>query len=264
MKVETVEIISKETECPYTISIAIPNTEAPRSGYPVLYVLDGNAFFQTFAETIRIQTRRSEKTGVTPFVVVGIGCPVEEDFVSDYRFYDFTPPANTVELPPHPQGKEWPHHGGADKFLTFMEEEVKPLVDTRCHVDRKKQALFGHSLGGLFSLYTLLSKRDAFQSYIISSPSIWWNNKQVLTLEEKFVASLREEEEAEARYAFICVGELEKGYMVEDAKVLYERLSKIDKQKVTCGYYLAEEENHISVVPTVLSRALRFISKGVS
>ena len=52
----------------YRIFVSYPATEAPADGYPVLYVLDGNAVFATFAETrLRIcgSWRSSRAAGAT-------------------------------------------------------------------------------------------------------------------------------------------------------------------------------------------------------
>lgn len=45
----------------YQIHISKPRQPAPGSGYSVIYVLDGNAFFQTFHEAVKIQSVRAEK-----------------------------------------------------------------------------------------------------------------------------------------------------------------------------------------------------------
>src|SRR3546814_8321170 len=52
--------------------------------------------------------------------------------------------------------------------------ELKPLIAQRYPVDARRQTLFGHSYGGLFTLYTLFTKPQAFQGYVAASPSIWW------------------------------------------------------------------------------------------
>src|SRR3546814_17617755 len=40
---------------PYRILVSLPTRTAPDSGYPFTYVLDGQAMFEGFAETCRIQ-----------------------------------------------------------------------------------------------------------------------------------------------------------------------------------------------------------------
>lgn len=247
---------SKAENLPYKIFISHPKEPAPRSGYPVVYVLDGNAFFQLFQETVRMQSKRSEKTGILSSIIVGVGYPVEEDFVSDRRFYDFTPP-HASELPPRPHGGEWPNTGGADFFLDFIETELKPLMQKNYAIDPNQQSLFGHSLGGLFTLYVAFNQPHAFQTYIASSPSIWWNNQAILEDEAKFISGL--ESHSGDIGLFLSVGSMEKEHMVQDARALSERLMQLSHHPLRTVFHEAEGENHLSVVPTTLSRALRFV-----
>ena len=44
----------------------------------------------------------------------------------------------------------------------------------------KRSILFGHSLGGLFVAYALLTRPDAFATYLAISPSLWWDGFTVL------------------------------------------------------------------------------------
>ncbi|MGQ0514373.1 hypothetical protein ACT453_16065, partial [Bacillus sp. D-CC] len=91
----------------------------------LLDVLDGNAFFQTFHEAVKIQSVRVEKTGVAPAVIVGIGYPIEGAFSGEERCYDFTPNVISKDAALKPDGKPWPKTGGAYHFFTFIEEELK-------------------------------------------------------------------------------------------------------------------------------------------
>ncbi|KFN02796.1 alpha/beta hydrolase [Bacillus clarus] len=242
----------------YQIHISKPKQPAPDSGYPVIYVLDGNAFFQTFHEAIKIQSVRAEKTGVSPAIVVGIGYPIKGAFSGAERCYDFTPSILSENAPLKPDGKPWPKSGGAHNFLKFIEEELKPQIENSFEIDRGKQTIFGHSLGGLFALHVLFTNINAFQNYFISSPSIWWNNQSVLEKEGTFIKELNKEN-AEAR-VFLTVGGLEREHMVVDANALSERFLQLQHDKFRFKFYEAEGENHASVVPTSLSKGLRFIS----
>lgn len=252
------KIYSKKGNREYRIYISQPKQPAPGRGYPVIYVLDGNAFFQTFQEAIKIQSVRAEKTGVTPSIIVGIGYPIEGTFAASERCYDFTPSSPSVDAPPKPDGKPWPKSGGASDFLAFIEEELKPQIEQNFEIDREKQTIFGHSLGGLFALHVLFTHINAFQNYFVSSPSIWWNNQSVLENEAEFIDELgRASSEVGV---FLTVGALEREHMVRDANELSERLLNLYHNKFRFAFYEAEEENHASVVPTVLSRALRFVT----
>lgn len=171
----------------YRISIARPDGPAPAGGYPVIYVLDGNALFRIVADSARFQAFRPSWTGVGPAVVVGVGYPTDAMFDVPARYFDLTTP-----LPgggASPAGGPKMQSGGADAFLDFLETRVKPEVEKRVPVDRTHQTLFGHSLGGLFTLHTLFTRPSAFQSYVAVSPSVWWGGDQTFGEARRFVAS---------------------------------------------------------------------------
>lgn len=180
---------SKKDNRQYQIYVSKPKQPAPPSGYPVIYVLDGNAFFQTFQEAVRVQSVRSEKTGVIPAIIVGIGYPVEENFAAAYRFYDFTLPSSSY-FTAKTRWKTMAENRRSECFFDFIQEELKPQINKQFQIDCKRQTIFGHSLGGLFALYVLFTNINAFQTYFISSPSIWWNNQSILEKESAFINEL--------------------------------------------------------------------------
>ena len=128
------------------------------------------------------------------------------------------------------------------------------MIEAEYPVNPEQRTLFGHSLGGYFALWTLFTQGETFKHIIAISPSIWWNEEELMDMGTRFIANGGAKRDA---HIFMAVGELE-GFMVEDAKKLSATL-KIAGLQVE--YYVAPEENHASVVPTVVSRALRFCSK---
>ena len=156
----------------YRIFLSVPPGPTPAQGWPVLYVLDGNAAFPVAAFLSRSAARRAEVTGKSAPVVVGIGYPGESDFHVVERRRDYTVGAS--------QDGASATEGRADEFLDFIERDLKPLISAQHRIDRERQALFGHSFGGLFVLHALFTRPDSFSTYLASSPSIWWNGKQVL------------------------------------------------------------------------------------
>ncbi|MCC9024343.1 alpha/beta hydrolase [Bacillus nakamurai] len=249
---------SRKGDRVYQIFLSSPLEEPPPSGFPVIYLLDGNSVFGTMAEALRVQSRRPEKTGVVPAVIVGIGYPTDQPF-SAVRHCDFTLPLPESELPVHPKGAAWPEHGGAEEFLSFIEEELKPEVERDYRIDTGRQTIFGHSLGGLFVLQVLLTRPELFQTYIAGSPSIHWNKRFIQEEAERFAARLRDAELDVS--VLLAAGEIEKSHksrIPEHAKALFSVLSELESKGVRAEYREFEGEGHISVLPVLISRALRF------
>ncbi|WP_051378650.1 alpha/beta hydrolase [Derxia gummosa] len=174
----------------YRIFVAVPDTPAPPAGHPVLYVLDGNAAFPVAAFLARGAARRQDETGLAPPIVVGIGYPDATDFDVAARRRDYTPgpvAPDTVGAPGRPAGADGvarsadaAEAGGADRFLDFIEHELRPLIAARHPVDPARQALFGHSFGGLLVVHALFTRPALFSTWLASSPSIWWDDRRVL------------------------------------------------------------------------------------
>ncbi|MBP2079034.1 alpha/beta hydrolase [Oceanobacillus polygoni] len=236
------------SDIPYQVSISIPTDLAPKEGFPVLYVLDGNAYGMLCREIVRLQSRRAEKTKVSPMIIVSIGYGTSE-MLPSLRVYDFTPASVTASLPPKPDGASWPAHGGAKGFLDFLETIVQPFVHQSAPVDPGNQMLFGHSLGGLFVLYTLFERPELFRNYISFSPSIWWNDNEILNME-------REDFLMRDRNLFIAAERVEKMNMYNNAFTLFQRLQVNNSDAV--AFCSPVGENHMSIVPTVLSEAIRY------
>ena len=192
----------------YLIEVALPFEPPPPQGYGVLYVLDGYKYFASASEIVRA-------FGNAPAVAVaGIGYPDDPAYLQKIltqrgplppylanlppaeaapeleRTYDLTLPSSEAELEAqnltHASRQKSSNVGGLDDFLKIIETEVKPRVAALGRVDPANQALFGHSFGGLAALHALFVEPNAFRTFIIASPSIWWNNKEVLADEYKF------------------------------------------------------------------------------
>ncbi|PGT76567.1 alpha/beta hydrolase [Bacillus sp. AFS040349] len=251
------QFVSKKKRV-YQIFVSIPNEEPPTEGFPVMYLLDGNSIFSTVVEAVRIQSRKPERTGVVPAIVVGVGYPVDVPF-SHERFYDYTMGEPEVQIP-STNTSSWPEHGGAEDFSTFLEKELKPALEKNLAINKHNQTLFGHSLGGLFVLYALFTRSTSFQTYIAGSPSIHWNQKIILEAEKKF------KDNAEAKNIdanlLIGIGELERWHHTnvgELAKEMAERLTI--HTNITVKFIQFEDEGHVSVLPALISKSLRFASQ---
>jgi len=253
-KTETFTMTASKTGRTYRIFVAYPRDEPARpEGYPVIYMLDGNATFLTGAEALRLQTRKPK--GFEPAALVAIGFDTDEPFAVTERYFDYTTPAPLENLPERKNGEPWPARGGADDFLDFIETELKPEIARRLPADSDRETLSGHSLGGFFTLYAFLTRPHAFATYVAGSPSIWWNGQELLKLASDFVGSAPD---LTGKRLFIGIGANEWEDMVADSKTMADRLSALEENGLTVRYQQFAGEEHITVLPALISRAIGF------
>lgn len=157
-----------------------PQGPVPATGHPVLYVLDGNACFAMAAQLARNSAGRPAdmRGNQSSAVVVGIGHPGDAPYDQPARQRDYTPPA--AGQSPTPQA------GGADRLLDFIAHQVQPHLAQRFAIDPQRQTLFGHSFGGLLVLHALFTRPQQFTRYAAASPSVWWNQGQVMQTAQAF------------------------------------------------------------------------------
>lgn len=271
------DLASSITGRTYRIFVFKPAAPPPPEGYPVVLVLDGNLTFATAAT----QSAAFGLRGGRCALVVGVGYPVDDDFSPVFlRNRDLTPATETDDLPRHsaappPRPEDY---GGAEAFYRFLTEELRPAIAAAYPVNADDQTLYGHSLGGLFALGVLFKHPDSFRGFAASSPSIWWNKRSVLKEEPGFVAKVQAKETAPR--VLIVVGGTEQdrpttpapgmtlpqtrklmraARMVDNARELAERLKAV---KGGPGYVVRfqafEDEDHMTVVPASVARALTF------
>ena len=140
--------------------------------YPVLYLLDGETHFRYTAAIVDFLAANDR---IPKMLVVGI---TSGD--SAKRAHDLTPPS-AAEM----DNRFSPGNGGAEAFLSFIGDELIPYVD-RTYRTRPYRLLAGHSFGGLFGIYALITKPKLFSGYIAADPSLYWNNQAVVAQAESF------------------------------------------------------------------------------
>ncbi len=249
----------------YQIFVAQPAAPAPASGYPVIYMTDANARFATMVETARAWAR-GQRQETENAIIVGIGYPPGVNAGKE-RSLDLTP---SLDEMPTPEG-----YGGADSFLKFILDELKPHIEQAYAVDRSQQALFGHSFGGLFALHALFNQPDAFQAYLVASPSIWWGERFALKELPRLTPKLSTT--GAAVRVLVTVGELEQTdepaspppagrpilpgvigrTQVDDAEKMAAALA--GTPGVAASYVLFDGEQHGTVPPAAISRSVTYL-----
>jgi len=241
-----------------------------RKKRPVIYVLDGNAFFSTVESIARNLQSGGEMPGA---IIVGIGYD-DVDLPWDVmrlRMRDLAPTASAMPssaMPPAAQAGGSPspagdvQGGGAPAFLDFILSQVKPFIESTYPAEPEDSTLVGYSLGGLFALYTLFHHTGAFNRYLVGSPSIWWDDCRVARDEEAFAAvqgdlparvfmsiGSREEEPEQAKAA----------KMVQNMGAMAAALRSRNYPNLHLTSHVFEDETHASGSFTAFARGLRVL-----
>lgn len=127
--------------------------------YPVIIKLDGSNRLWRWDDSLDILT--SVERG---FEAIVVALP---NTSGPNRQRDYTPPNMKRDL-----DIDKPELGEADKFLQFIKTEVIPYIDDRYRTDSKRM-IAGHSRGGLFVVYSMITDPSYFSAYFAFSPAIW-------------------------------------------------------------------------------------------
>lgn len=259
----------------YRIFVYTPVGTAPAAGWPVVYVLDGNAWFEPLANAIRLQGRQPQFTGITQAVIVGVAYPGDTPFNSQRRFYDFVPDIPLREEVP--AGVEPPKMGGAGQFLGFLREELEPWLARQFKIDAERRTLFGHSLGCSFALHVLFTQPQAFHDYVCGSPSLGFNGGYILESAERFIADKNKGKldahlllyaaeydekmppSLDPAIAEKLAPQLKRARIVSGARELYRKLQPLQQAGLQTTFMEIQGENHISVVPVLINRMLPLV-----
>ncbi len=261
-----------------TISVASPAVPAPDAAVPVLTVVDGDMLFGLAAETARAV---SSVPDFPAHYVVGIGYNADYAEFLKRRTADLTPPIGAealAKLGGMGAAIGGAQGGGADAFLPFLTETLRPAIAERYPATSSgPQILYGHSLGGLFAAHALLTRTDSFDAFIVSSPSLWWNDFAILGelpgFKERLAALPRQPR------VFVDVGAREQdlpasvpeglGVELDEAQAQIRNARMVDAARefadalrgagVTALHHIAfAHDDHVSAAPAALLHGMRF------
>lgn len=165
----------------YEITISLPDgfDTDPSRRWPVVVLADGGRAFPHLACIGRTLAREGQ-IGIDP-VVVGLSYAVGEH-LEDSRRRDYTPV---------PRAGSSLAYGGAAAYQTYLRSIVLPRVEAEFRTDPARRIFWGHSYGGLFGAHVLLTEPALFQTYLIGSPSFWYENGAINAYEDAWAAANR-------------------------------------------------------------------------
>ena len=241
------EIQSKELNEKRILNIYLPEGYNPKDTikYPVIYLLDGSADEDFIHIVGLVQFNSFEWINQVPkSIVIGIA--------TVDRRKDFTFPTTIEE-----DKKAYPTTGHSDKFISFIERELQPYVQTKYKTNNSK-TIIGQSLGGLLATEILFKKPTLFNKYIIISPSLWWDN-----------GSLLRHSASNFENTNIYIGVGKEGLapttiphvMEVEANTLSEKLKNLKGKNVNVFLDYLPNENHATIMHQAVLNAFKLIYK---
>lgn len=239
----------------------------------VVYVSDANGYFGSAVDMIRLMQTSAM---LPPILVVGIGYRMGIlEATSVIRTRDFTPTYDESFVRIFP---EQTLAGGAEQFLGFIRAELQPWVAQRYAVNADDSTFFGHSQGGLFANWVLLTEPRTFRRYAIGSPSLWWDADMMFDYEARYAAahddlpaqvyfSVGEHEDRDGRQRGVSRLSPEERAasaardidMVADTERMVTALRSRNYPSLDLEYAVFANEFHVTVAQLNLSRALRHL-----
>lgn len=241
-----VELSDPLTDRIYPVYIKLPRSYAskPDKVYPVIYLTDGLYSFQIASGATRFPMNSG---AMDEAILVAISYSKGSKGASS-RIRDYTPS----------EAKDWKlQTGKAAEHAKFIRETVFPYMAQQYRVHPEQRTYAGNSLGGLFGAYLLFKHPDMFDSYILGSPSVWFDNHKLLSMT---MAKLEQPVRV-----YLSVGALERPQygeqqdMVDGATRLNDKLLNEGGDNLTVKFVTIDGAKHATAFPTTLIQGLDWL-----
>ncbi|HEU5077693.1 MAG TPA: alpha/beta hydrolase-fold protein [Opitutaceae bacterium] len=224
------------------------DTGKKRGEAPLVLVMDGDDQF-----TIAVKAARAvaKKGKAPPLNLAGVGYGGGYRSPKNRRARDYTPTSSNDENSAT---------GGAGAFHRFIAERLLPELYQKLGYRPPSLVITGHSLGSLFGLYALAQEKPLFDKFLVSSPSVWWDERSIL----KQVAAVASKPLPRATRAYFSVGEKDSASMTGDLDILEKQLAENPREGLTTTFQRFPTKNHITAMDVAFSAGLEWLFEGES
>ncbi len=219
---------SKIMDYEYGVYVTLPGgyKDNPDKIYPTLYIIDGNQYFVYTLE---------------PYGSLIWGNMVKEHIAISVAYR----PGQKNH-----RARDFRSNERAADFVKFFQNELIPFVEDNYRTSKKDRTLFGHSLGGHFTLYMLLNAPETFENYIASAPAV---SGEILKFEEDYAAT---HDDFPVKL-FLASGEND--HLTIGAKRFAEKLKSRNYPSLEYDELYTINGNHGTIQPSAYIEGLRFV-----
>ncbi|WP_312401795.1 alpha/beta hydrolase [Stenotrophomonas indicatrix] len=246
----------------YALWVALPAGYAahPQKRYPVVYVTDALYSFPLVRSIRNLVGQQG--VNIEDFILVGL--PPQEGLTSKQsRSRDYTP-SDPVRTPAGYYSDDVTY-GGAAHYRDFLADHALPMIDARYRTDPARRVFAGHSYGALLGAYVLTTQPDMFGTYILSSPSLWFDQGMLPRMQDAAVMP------SQPIRVLLSVGGYETvkpgprystgNDMLRQAADFAGQLRRSGR-KLQVENIVIDGEDHLTVYPRVITRALLQVLPG--
>jgi predicted alpha/beta superfamily hydrolase len=224
----------------YELQILLPGSYgSSNKKYPVVYLMDSQWDFPLVKS---IYGQQLYDGFIPEMIIVGVTWGGIKPNYDSLRARDYTP-TNESRIP---------QSGGAEKFLSFMKNELFPFVESNYTVDTTNRILMGCSFGGLLTLYAMFTQTQMFSGYVAASPAVGWDKEVIYRFENDFFGR----QPTNPVKLYMTVGD------VEGSRKIYEKfLAKMVKENfssVSLQSKILENTGHSGTKSETFGRGLQF------
>jgi predicted alpha/beta superfamily hydrolase len=243
---------STNTHESYRIYVSIPAEYYihPNKKYPAIFLLDAD---YSFPIVTAITNHLSDRNRIPPMFIFGIayaGAPAYEL----HRTQDYTP----TYVADGGYGAQYQKlSGGAPKFAAFLQSELIPYLNQSFRLNDQR-TLVGHSFGGLFGSWSMLNNPALFSSYIIVSPSLWYDNNYMFKLEKTYAKSHKQL----PVNVFFGIGSKENGgdfKMVDSLNNYVKMLQQQNYKNFKSKYMILPNDDHDMIFPDAFTQGIMYL-----
>jgi predicted alpha/beta superfamily hydrolase len=249
----------------YEIFISLPSSYGVgHQNYPVVFVTDAPYTFPLMSSIGGFVSRHSKE--LPEFILVGLSY-AKGDTGEFSRRRDYTPSPNSDNTLSSDMPGRTPVFGEAEGYRRFLADEVFPFVASHYRADMAHKVLAGHSYGSLFGTYVLLTEPTMFDGYVLSSPSLWYDDHFLFARERQFATTHKNL----SAKVYIGAGSFEgvapkkhpndprystNGDMVVDATAFAHALGSHHYPGLHLKSEVIADEDHLTVAPIELTHGL--------